>query len=224
MLPNRVFECSNTACMFRFTIGPGAHTLERCPRCGSGEPVLIETYDPARPPYVVVPNAPLLEAVLDNIRSGYNVGSMFRSADGAGVARLHLCGISPTPDQPVVSKTSLGAEQSVPWVYHRDCRQAVVSLLDRDFRIWALEGGRESVPFYHLLPEALNDSRSIALVCGNEVTGIDPEVLALSHRKLSIPMQGVKNSLNVSVAFGIAAYFIRSATFLTSQDDHPVNE
>ncbi len=144
-----------------------------------------------------------VEVLLDNIRSAWNVGSILRAADGAGVRHLHLCGISPHPDHPKVAKTALGAELSVPWSCHADglefCRRAK----REGFHLWALEGGQRAKSLFSLPPRA--DS-PLLLIVGNEITGIDPQLLEECEEVVCLPMSGEKGSLNVSVAFGIAIY------------------
>ncbi len=150
---------------------------------------------------------PNVLALLDNIRSIHNVGSMFRTADGAGISHMHLCGITPSPDHPKLSKTALGAELAVPWTQHRNGVDAAKSLREQGYRLWAIEGGLKG----HALFEAAPDLHGppIVLAVGNEVCGIDPGILDQCHRRLWIPMHGNKRSLNVAVVFGIAAYLMR---------------
>lgn len=157
------------------------------------------------------PSGPEVEALLDNIRSTFNVGAMFRTADGAGIRRLHLCGITSRPDNPKVAsriaKTALGAEQTVPWQAHNNILDAAQDLKAGGMRLWALEGGPRAESLFSSagdLPGA-----PILLVVGNELSGVDPEVLDLCERVVAIPMQGYKRSLNVAIAFGVAAYFLR---------------
>ena len=145
-----------------------------------------------------------IEALLDNIRSLYNVGSMFRSSDGAGVSRLYLCGMTPTPENPRLAKTALGAQDSVPWTYRRNGLMTAVSLKQSGKRLWALEGGPGSVPLSHALKDL--DGPPLVLIVGNEVSGVDPAVLDQCDRIFHIPMTGVKSCLNAAVAFGIAVY------------------
>lgn len=145
-----------------------------------------------------------IEALLDNIRSLYNVGSMFRSADGAGIGHLYLCGMTPTPGNPRLAKTALGAQNTVPWSYRRNGLSAAVSLRESGGRLWALEGGPSSIPLHEALPDLLGPP--LVLVVGNEVSGVDPAVLELCERIVHIPMRGAKSCLNAAVAFGIAAY------------------
>jgi tRNA G18 (ribose-2'-O)-methylase SpoU len=150
---------------------------------------------------------PVLQALLDNIRSSFNVGAMFRTADGAGVSHLHLCGITPAPDHPKVAKTALGAEYSVPWTQYWDALEAAASLKQGGFELWALEGGPRAESIFEVTEEL--PDKPLLLVVGNEVSGVDPGLLALCERVVSIPMQGAKQSLNVAVAFGIAVYTLR---------------
>jgi 23S rRNA (guanosine2251-2'-O)-methyltransferase len=149
-----------------------------------------------------------VEALLDNIRSIYNVGSIFRTSDGAGISHLHLCGMTPTPLNPRLVKTALGAQEAVPWSYERNGLIAARSLKEAGKRLWALEGGRISVP----LSEAVQDiaGTAIVLVVGNEISGVDPGIMELCDRIIHIPMRGSKTSLNAAVAFGIVAYALCS--------------
>lgn len=148
-------------------------------------------------------------SILDNIRSTYNVGSIFRTSDGAGIDKLFLCGITPTPDNPKVGKTALGAEHSVPWEHRWSVLETASELHDSGFMLLSLEGGASSVSIFDALPEISKTDRPLALAVGNEVSGIDPEVVKMSDMCIYIPMEGIKESLNVATAFGIAAYLIR---------------
>jgi tRNA G18 (ribose-2'-O)-methylase SpoU len=145
--------------------------------------------------------------LLDNVRSVRNVGSIFRTADGAGIEHLHLGGITPTPDHPKLEKTALGAELRVPWSHAHDAAAHAASLRESGHRLWALEGGPEANSVFE--PHDAHDSTPIVLVLGHEVSGVDPRILRLCERTLFIPMLGIKDSLNVSVAFGVAAYALR---------------
>ena len=147
-----------------------------------------------------------VHAFLHNIRSVYNVGSMFRSADGAGIARLYLCGYTATPEHRKLHKTALGAEEAVPWLHDRDGLGAAVRLRAAGYHLWALElaPAADSLFAVGRLPQ----DAPVVLVVGNEVQGLEPELLALCERVLAIPMRGVKESLNVAVAFGVAAYHL----------------
>jgi tRNA G18 (ribose-2'-O)-methylase SpoU len=140
--------------------------------------------------------------ILDNIRSAWNVGSIFRSAEGFGFSHAYLCGITPTPDNDAVTKTSLGAEDSVPWSYHKDAVKLVKGLKKEGWRIFALEEDSRSNEIRHTGTKTF----ASALIVGNELTGVDPELLDLCNDILYIPMRGEKKSFNVAVAFGIAAF------------------
>jgi 23S rRNA (guanosine2251-2'-O)-methyltransferase len=153
------------------------------------------------------PGSPTVEALLDNIRSTYNVGSMFRAADGAGLRHLHLCGITPTPENPKVAKTALGTEKSLPWDYSRNSVIAARALKRRGFKLFSLEANLQAISIFELDLARIEDP--ILLVVGNEINGVDPELLSVSDQVVWIPMQGEKESLNVSLAFGIAAYTLR---------------
>jgi len=204
----QVRRCTRLECGLRFTVELAGAPALRCPACRA------ET-EPVGEPYrrMAVSRAagrasgPELEVFLDNIRSTWNVGSMLRSADGAGVRRVHLCGVTSPPDNPKVWKTSLGAEKSLPWLYYRDGAAAARALLDQGCRLWALEGGSRAESLFESGPDL--SAGPLALVAGNEISGVDPGILALCERVVCLPMQGVKGSLNVAVAFGIAVYYIR---------------
>jgi tRNA G18 (ribose-2'-O)-methylase SpoU len=140
--------------------------------------------------------------ILDNIRSAWNVGSIFRSADGFGFTHAYICGITPTPDNEAVAKTSLGAEDSVPWSYHKDAVQLVKGLKKEGWKIFALEESAVGKDIHRT--ETLR--YDMALIVGNEISGVDVELLDLCDDILSIPMRGEKKSFNVAVAFGIAAF------------------
>lgn len=204
------FECMSTACRFRFPVltTDEAQSARTCPRCGS--PTLMVEVSQPESRQSLSANHPVdlqpLEVLLDNIRSAHNVGSIFRTADGAGVRHLHLCGVTPTPAQVAVKKTSLDAEKSIPWSYHLNGKLAIQGLKAQNFAIWALETGNDSISLFEV--EYPSSTQPILLVVGNEISGIDPGILMLAERKVSIPMRGLKESLNVSNAFSIAAYTI----------------
>lgn len=142
--------------------------------------------------------------LLDNIRSAWNVGSIFRSADGFGFDHAYLCGISPTPENEAVQKTSLGAEDMVTWSYHKDAVKLVKGLKKEGWRVLALEEDKRAASI-----QAENGKQKTVLIVGNEVTGVDPDLLDLCDAIYYIPMRGEKKSFNVAMAFGIAAYALR---------------
>lgn len=202
-----VFQCTNPSCGLRFTLSGEEKPLRECPRCRIAVAELRQTFFQKTIPSFSNTSFPVIEILLDNLRSTWNVGAIFRSADGAGVSRIHLCGITPTPENPQVVKTALGAEKSVDWEYHPNGLTLALRAKSDGYHLIALEGGENSLPLHTLLP--LNDSRPILLVAGNEVTGIDPDILELCDTVTFLPMFGIKNSLNVAVATGIALYLLR---------------
>lgn len=149
--------------------------------------------------------------ILDNIRSLYNVGSIFRTADAAGIEKIYLCGITPEPTdnfgkpRQQFVKVSLGAEKSVKWEKAKATGKLIDRLKKDGFKIFAVEQNKKSISYYSLRLTAY-DLRRIALVFGNEVKGISPAILKKADKILEIPMRGKKESLNVSVAVGIVAF------------------
>lgn len=141
--------------------------------------------------------------LLDNVRSAWNVGSILRSADGFGFTHAYLCGITPTADHESVIKTSLGAETSVHWSYHKDAVKLVQSL-GVGWKVYALEETEGALPIRDIT--GFTDEAPSVLIVGNEVTGVDPQLLELCDQVFYIPMRGAKKSFNVAIAFGIAAY------------------
>ena len=146
-------------------------------------------------------------AILENIRSAYNVGATFRTADGAGVDKLYLVGYTPTPidrfgrTQQEIKKTSLGASEIIPWESSKDSIEVIHKLKTEGFHIVAVELGKGSVR----LPDFQVPER-VAYVFGNEIDGVSDEAKSLADTMVEIPMLGQKESLNVSVAAGIALY------------------
>ncbi len=162
--------------------------------------------------------------ILDNIRSLFNVGSIFRTADAVGVEKIYLCGITPTPEdrfgkiRPQLAKVSLGAEKSVAWEYQRSAAKVIDKLKNPPwpggptgggFKIFAVEQSKKSVPYFKIKNV---DLKKTALIFGNEVRGISKNVLKRSDLILEIPMSGKKESLNVSVSAGIILFGIKYLT------------
>ena len=143
--------------------------------------------------------------LLNDIRSLYNVGSIFRTADGAGIEKLWLCGITGIPPDPKISKTALGAEEVIPWQYEKEAARCLAKLKEQGYQIILLEQTAKSVPFQHFEPQF-----PICLVVGNENKGVSDDLLPFYDGAIEIEMAGKKNSLNVAVAFGIIAYHIRN--------------
>ncbi|GAB4150580.1 MAG: hypothetical protein Fur0021_13320 [Candidatus Promineifilaceae bacterium] len=208
----QIRECENRDCFFRYPVLEKERPGVLCPRCGRMTRLVSERYVRQEANQAVTSQpVPQVVALLDNIRSVFNVGSMFRIADGSGISHLHLGGITPTPEHSKMGKTALGAERTVPWSYHVNGLQAAQKLQAANYRLWAIEeNGPQVNSLFTAAPAA---DRPIVLIVGNEVAGIDPDILTLCECVFSIPMQGQKRSLNVAVAFGIAAYTMRYALF-----------
>lgn len=136
-----------------------------------------------------------------NIRSLHNIGSIFRTCDGAGVRKLYLTGYSGAPPRKEIHKTALGAEEGVPWEFHKDPLPLIHSLKEKGVMIVALEKNEDSqniIDFKPVYP--------LCLIIGNEVGGVEEALLKASDHVVHIPMLGKKESLNVAVAFGIGVY------------------
>lgn len=143
--------------------------------------------------------------VLHNIRSNYNVGSIFRTSDGVMIEKLFLCGYTPHPPKKEILKTALGATESVKWEYIRDTKEVIKKLKAQGIKIVALELTDESISYFNF-----NDIEfPICLVVGNEISGISQEILDLCDYAIEIPQYGIKQSLNVAVAYGIAIFELR---------------
>ena len=145
-----------------------------------------------------------LTVVLDNIRSQNNIGSVFRTADAFRIEHIALCGICSTPPHRDIHKTALGAEESVEWSYHPDTVECVRQLKQRDYAVYAVEQVDDSIKLGQQ-DEALKSSK-LAVVLGNEIEGVQDEVLALCDGSLEIPQYGTKHSLNVSCAAAIVLW------------------
>jgi tRNA G18 (ribose-2'-O)-methylase SpoU len=148
------------------------------------------------------PKLPLI-AVLDSIRSLNNTGSLFRTADAFRLQALYLCGITPRPPAPEIHKTALGAEDSVDWQYFEHTTDAVTALKVEGYTVCAIEQTEGSVSLLDFSPTA---DRKYAFILGNEVQGVEQEVIDMCHQTLEIPQFGCKHSLNVAVTGGIIAW------------------
>ena len=142
--------------------------------------------------------------ILDNIRSVLNVGAIFRTADGAGISKIYLLGITPDPNHKKLQKTALGAENTVKWEYVKDITSLINELKKEGFELIVVEQTPKAENFYNIsYPDKL------ALVFGNEITGVSTELISKSDKDVIIPMLGKKNSLNVATCAGILMYYIR---------------
>lgn len=151
-----------------------------------------------------------ISVILHDIRSSENVGSIFRTADAAGVSKIYLSGYTPSPldrfkrKNPKLAKTALGAEDAVPWEVEVDIFSLIENLKKQDVEVFAVEQDPASVPYTNVVSE-----KKVAYILGNEVSGIPKEVLAACDQIVEIPMRGKKESLNVSVTAGIILFRAR---------------
>lgn len=151
---------------------------------------------------------PEVYVLLNNIRSLHNVGSIFRTADAAGVSKIFLCGQTGHPPRTEITKTAIGAEEVVPWQYYIDATDCVSSLKKQGVQLVAVELTDKSVDYRELKLE-----KPTCLVMGHEIEGVDEKILKNCDAVLQIPMRGQKDSLNVSVAFGLVAYQLCNQQF-----------
>ncbi|MFO7445177.1 MAG: RNA methyltransferase [Ignavibacteriaceae bacterium] len=145
--------------------------------------------------------------VLNSIRSNYNVGSIFRTTDGAMIEKLYLCGYTPHPPQKEILKTALGSTESVAWEYVKDPKEVVTMLKNQGIKICALEITSKSKEYY----EISESDFPLCMIVGNEITGVAQELIDLCDFTLEIPQYGIKHSLNVAVAYGIALFEMRKS-------------
>ena len=144
-----------------------------------------------------------LVVVLDHVRSSNNVGSVFRTSDAFLVNRICLCGITATPPDKEIHKTALGAENSVDWEYFPATEEAVKKLKNEGYVIVAIEQVEESIALNEYMPDP---NEKLALVFGNEVKGVQQEVINLCDKTIEIPQFGTKHSFNISVSAGIVLW------------------
>jgi len=143
------------------------------------------------------------KVILHNIRSMHNVGAVFRSADAFGIGEIILTGYTPIPPRPEISKTALGAEEQIPWSHFDDFGEACHLLKQKKYLILGVEQTDDSQSFINY---DIDENRPLALVMGNEVTGIDDEAMPFIDQFVEIPQYGEKHSLNVSVTAGIIMF------------------
>ena len=149
--------------------------------------------------------------ILHNIRSLYNVGSIFRTADAVDIEKIYLCGITPKPvdefgkPRQQLTKVSLGAEKYVEWEYCKSTARLIDKLKKEKYKIFAVEQSKKSTPYN---TAACGSGRKIVLVLGNQIKGLPQSILSRAERILEIPMKGRKESLNVAVAFGIIVFHL----------------
>ena len=143
--------------------------------------------------------------VLDNVRSAFNVGSIFRTADAAGNVEIYLCGITPTPENAKVFKTSLGSEKDVKWMYFDNTKEAIEKLKKKETPVYSVELTENSKHFqkFNYFKE---QKKEIALVFGHELNGVSQPILDMSDDCIYIPMEGIKESLNVGITASILIF------------------
>ncbi len=152
-----------------------------------------------------------LYVILHNIRSAHNVGSIFRTADGAGVSKIFLSGYTPAPldrfgrENAEIKKTSLGATETVPFEVVDDITKQILFLQEEGIEVTAVEQTKKAIEYTTYTP-----TRDVAFIFGNEVTGVEEEILEVSDTHIQLPMYGTKESLNVSVCAGIVLFHFRS--------------
>jgi tRNA G18 (ribose-2'-O)-methylase SpoU len=150
-------------------------------------------------------------AVLDNLRSVHNTGSIFRTANAVGIEKIYLCGTTPTPldkkglRRKDFAKVALGAEDTVLWEYCENTFECVQKLKEDEFYILSLEQDDHSVDYKNV---DIEGKEKLAFVIGNEVDGVTKNIIEISDKTVEIPMLGTKESLNVTIAFGVAVYRI----------------
>jgi len=158
------------------------------------------------------PRMPVV-ALFDNIRSMFNVGSMFRTADGAWLEEIIICGYTASPPRKEIAKTALGAEYSVPWRYVPNAVDAIRALKLRGYIAIALEHTTQSRSYTHVDYEY-----PLLFVVGNEGVGIQDEIVKECDFAVELPQNGMKSSMNVAVAFGIMLYELRRQWDLKKQN------
>lgn len=144
-----------------------------------------------------------LVAILDNVRSMHNVGSVFRSADAFLIHGIWLCGYTPKPPHRDIQKTALGATETVEWHYAASTMDAIELLKKDGYRVFSVEQVEKSIPLHEF---SFQNSEKLAVVFGNEVSGVSPEVINACEGCIEIPQFGMKHSLNISVAAGIVLW------------------
>lgn len=144
-----------------------------------------------------------LIAILDNVRSLNNIGSVFRTADAFAIKAVYLCGITAKPPHREINKTALGATESVNWTYFEDTQTAVKKLKEDGWRVYAIEQTENSIMLNEFKP--LSDEK-IALIFGHEVKGVEQKVINQCDGVIEIPQKGTKHSLNISVSAGVVIW------------------
>lgn len=157
-----------------------------------------------------------ISVMIEDVRSLYNVGSIFRTSDGAGIEKLYLGGYTGTPPRKDISKTALGASETVPWEKVENCKEKILSLKEMGYTIAVCEHTDNGVNY-----SSANYSFPLCIILGNEVEGVSDELCELADFAIEIPMFGLKQSLNISVAYGIVIYRIVESYIEKAKDISP---
>ncbi len=146
--------------------------------------------------------------VLENIRSAYNVGSVFRTSDAFLLESIYICGYTAHPPHKEIKKTALGAEETVQWKYFKKTREAVEHLRKGNYRIYSVEQTMNSHPLQQI---KFKKNEKLAVIFGNEVTGVEQSTIELTDGCIEIPQLGMKHSLNIATAVGVVLWeFVRT--------------
>ena len=155
-----------------------------------------------------------ISILVENVRSVHNVGSIFRSADGFGATKIYLTGYTAYPPRDDLHKTALGAEESVPWEYHEDTLEIARKIKSSGMNLILVEQTHSSSNIY-----TSDYNFPLCFIVGNEVSGVSEELSALAETHIELPMRGIKQSLNVSVATGIVGYeFARRYSIMKKEE------
>ncbi|MDL2320630.1 RNA methyltransferase [Alistipes sp. OttesenSCG-928-B03] len=161
---------------------------------------------PTREEYEVLSKLPVV-VVLDNVRSMNNVGSFFRTCDAFAIEKIALCGITGRPPHAEIHKTALGAEETVPWEHFEDTREAVERLIAEGYTPVAIEQVEGATMLYDFI---LDKTQKYAVIFGNEVDGVNQNIVDICRQAIEIPQAGTKHSLNVAVTGGIVLWHMYS--------------
>lgn len=152
---------------------------------------------------VIASNKMPIIAVLENIRSAYNIGSVFRTCDAFLIEAIYIVGYSAKPPHKEIKKTALGAEESVSWKHFPNAAEAIAALQNQEFKIFAIEQAESSIQLNNL---QWDGNEKIAVIFGNEVTGVEQSTIALCNGVIEIPQLGMKHSLNIATAAGVVLW------------------
>lgn len=163
----------------------------------------MDELERARPEEVHTSEKHKIIVILDDVRSMHNVGAVFRTADAFAIEAIYLCGYTPTPPHRDIHKTALGATETVTWKHFTTTMDAASAAKQEGYGIFAVEQAHQSIPLEQLNWDKANP---VALVFGNEVSGVNEEVMAAADGCIEIPQWGAKHSLNISVSVGIVLW------------------